>query len=421
MDKLCIKKIDRVDGIVTMPGSKSLSNRALLLSALGNGTTRLYNVLRSDDSKAMLDALKALGIKYEDNISYIDIYGNNGAFKVDGTIDLNLQNAGTAMRPLCAALALSSGTFTLTGIKRMCQRPIGDLIDALRALGLNIEYLNEVGFPPLKIVGSKVKEHEVSVSGNTSSQFLSALLMISPLCNGLKINVQGDLISKPYVDLTINLLKNFGVNIKRDDYRSFVIEPCNIISPKSFIVEGDATSASYFIAAGAIAGDLIIKGLSKNSTQGDIRFIDVLKSMGADISFEGDDIHVKKSTLHGIDIDMNDMPDAAMTLVPLALFTSSPIRIRNIASWRVKETDRIAAMVKEMSKLGVLVNAGHDYIYIDGSVKNNLPVVFDTYNDHRMAMSLSLIALDRDIVINDPKCTDKTFPTYFDLFKSIAK
>lgn len=421
MDKLCIKKIDRVDGIVTMPGSKSLSNRALLLSALGNGKTRLYNVLRSDDSKAMLDALKNLGVKYEDHETYIDIYGINGAFKIDGEIELNLQNAGTAMRPLCAALALSSGTFTLTGIKRMCQRPIGDLTDALKALGLNIEYLKNIGYPPLKIVGTHVKEHEVAVSGNTSSQFLSALLMISPLCNGLKINVKGDLISKPYVDLTINLLKSFGVNIQRDDYKSFYTEPCKIISPKHYIVEGDATSASYFIAAGVIAGDLTIKGLCKNSTQGDIRFIEVLKSMGADISFQGDDIHVKKSTLRGIDIDMNDMPDAAMTLVPIALFTSSPIRIRNIASWRVKETDRIAAMVKEMSKLGVLVNAGHDYIYIDGSVKNNLPVVFDTYNDHRMAMSLSLIALDRDVVINDPKCTYKTFPTYFDLFKSIAK
>ncbi|SPT67819.1 3-phosphoshikimate 1-carboxyvinyltransferase [Anaerobiospirillum thomasii] len=418
-EQLKINKIDKVCGTVTMPGSKSLSNRALLLSALCSGTTVLKNVLRSDDTDRMLDALKALGVKYEDKGQCISVQGLGHAFDCSGEITLDLGNAGTAMRPLCAALSLSKGSFVLTGQVRMMERPIGPLTEALKSLGLDIEYLNNDGYPPLKIKGSEVHSHSVAISGSTSSQFISALLMVAPLCQGLEIKVVGDLISKPYVDLTIALLHSFGIKVERQGYNHFTLGSAYYKSPGSYLVEGDATSATYFMAAAAINGEVEIKGLGKNSCQGDIKFLDVLSQMGAKVTLSDESVKVVKGTLSGIDIDMNDMPDAAMTLVPMALFTNGPVRITNIASWRVKETDRISAMVTEMSKLGVKVTSGRDYIYIDGSVKNSLPVVFDTYDDHRMAMSMSLVAFDRDIIINDPKCTAKTFPNYFELLESI--
>lgn len=416
-----LKKLSGVSGKVILPGSKSLSNRALLISALAKGNTKLLNVLKSDDTSRMIEALEALKIKLNVKNTTVDVNGIDGVFDEGlNSVELFLGNAGTAMRPLCAALAVSQGVFTLTGEPRMMERPIGPLTEALKSLGLNIEYLNNDGFPPLRIRGGTVKEHDVTISGETSSQFISALLMAAPLCGGLNIRISGDLISKPYVDLTIALIEKFGARVKRNGYREFTVEGGGYVSPSSYLIEGDATGATYFAAAAAIGGELEIYGLPKDSVQGDIRFIDVLEKMGANVERTESSVIVKKSKLHGIDIDMNAMPDAAMTLVPLALYTDGPVTIRNIASWRVKETDRIDAMVKEMSKLGVKVESGEDFIIIDASSRNDVTPAFDTYNDHRMAMCMSLVAFDRDIIINDPECINKTFPTYFTTLNSVS-
>ena len=407
---------------VSVPPSKSLSNRALLLASLSTGTCTLKNVLVSDDTKRMLEALKALGVKLEEvRLGEVKIEGLGGLFKAPKPLTLDLGNAGTAMRPLCAALAVSEGEFTLTGIERMMQRPIGPLTEALKEAGARIEYLNNSGFPPLKIKGSKLHTHALHISGQTSSQFISALLMIGPLlAEGLELKVDGDLISKLYVDLTLSLMQSFGAKVTREGYSRFKVEPTGYQSPASLTVEGDASSASYFMAAGGIAGELKILGLGKDSVQGDLKFAQVLEKMGAKIEIFDDCIEVQKSDLQGISIDMNDMPDAAMTLVPLALYTKGPVTITNIASWRVKETDRIAAFVNEMQKLGVKVESGADFISVDASFRNQDKPYFDTYDDHRMAMCLSLVAFDRDIVIKDPDCTRKTFPGYFEIFNKVT-
>lgn len=421
-NSLTIPKIKSVEGQVILPGSKSLSNRALLVSALSKGSTKLLNVLKSDDTSRMIEALEKLKVKLNVNASTVDVTGNGGVFNEGlNSIELFLGNAGTAMRPLCAALSVSQGVFTLTGEPRMMERPIGPLTEALKSLGLSIEYLNNDGFPPLRIRGGAVKSHEVSISGSTSSQYISALLMTAPVCGGLNIKIVGDLISKPYVDLTVSLIEKFGAKVERNGYKEFKVEGTGYTSPCSYLIEGDATGATYFAAAAAINGDLEIYGLPKGSVQGDIKFLDILENMGAKIERKENSVVVRKSKLHGIDVDMNSMPDAAMTLVPLAMYTDGPVTIRNIASWRVKETDRIAAMVKEMSKLGVKVESGSDYISIDASSRNEAVPEFDTYNDHRMAMCMSLIAFDRDVVINDPECINKTFPSYFTTLNAICK
>lgn len=418
---LNLKKIESVKGKVIIPGSKSLSNRALLVSSLAKGNTTLLNVLKSDDTARMIEALQTLSVKLNVNMNKIDIQGNDGVFSGDlCQKELYLGNAGTAMRPLCSVLSVSKGVYKLTGEPRMMERPIGPLTEALKSIGANIEYLNNDGFPPLLIRGSKVNSHEVSISGSTSSQFISALLMTAPVCGGLKIKIVGDLISKPYVDLTIDLIEKFGAKVIRNGYKEFEVLPTGYTSPTTYLIEGDATSATYFAAAAAIAGEVEIYGLSKSSVQGDFKFFSVLEKMGAKVTYLENSVIVKKDKLHGIDIDMNAMPDAAMTLVPMALYTDSPVIIRNIASWRVKETDRIQAMVNEMSKLGVCVSSGNDYISIDASQRNNITPSFDTYNDHRMAMCMSLVAFDREININDPECINKTFPTYFNLLYSVS-
>lgn len=421
-NSLNLKKIKSVEGKVILPGSKSLTNRALLISALAKGNTKLLNVLKSDDTSRMIEALQTLKVKLKVNVSSVDVTGLGGVFNEGlNSVELYLGNAGTAMRPLCAALAVSTGVFTLTGEPRMMERPIGPLTEALRSLGISIEYLNNDGFPPVRIRGGVPKIHEVTVSGSTSSQFITALLMAAPVCGGLNIKIKGDLISKPYVDLTVKLIEKFGAVVTRNGYSEFHVEGTGYTSPGSYLIEGDATGATYFAAAAAIGGELELYGLPEDSVQGDIRFLDVLSKMGAKIKKTENSVIIKKSKLHGIDIDMNAMPDAAMTLVPLALYADGPVTIRNIASWRVKETDRIEAMVKEMSKLGVKVESGEDFISIDASTRNDAVPTFDTYNDHRMAMCMSLVAFDRDIVINDPECINKTFPTYFNNLKSVAK
>ncbi len=427
MHSLDLPKLSRISGTLQLPGSKSLSNRALLLSALAAGTTTLTNVLRSDDTERMLDALKALGIEVTLNGTTAVIKGQGGAFAPAAAADpaqpltLFLGNAGTVMRPLTAALALSQGTFVLTGEERMCQRPIGPLAEALKSLGLQIEYLNNDGYPPLKITGGRTDRSEVLIPGDTSSQFITALLMAAPLMpQGLTVKVEGDLISKPYVDMTLGLMQRFGAKILRDGYRSFKVQGGGYIGPGSILVEGDASGATYFLAAAAIAGEITVQGVGAKSVQGDAGFADLLEQMGAEVTRSADSITVKqgRGRLKGLDADLNAMPDAAMTLVPLALYTDGPVVLRNIGSWRVKETDRIQAMSTEMRKLGVKVEAGADYIAVDASVRNHDAVCFDTYNDHRMAMALALVAFDRPVTINDPECTHKTYPHFFEDFLS---
>lgn len=425
MEQLHLKKINSIQGKVILPGSKSLSNRALLLAATAYGKTTLYNVLQSADTARMIEALPKLGVELVQEDNKIEVSGINGTFRVANVstnpMILDLGNAGTAMRPLCAVLAASEGCFELTGEPRMFERPIGPLAEALKTLGAEIEYLKEPLFPPVRIKGRQFISHEVTVDGSVSSQFLSALLMLAPLCGGLTIKVAGELISKPYIDLTVALIEKFGAKVSRDGYRSFNVASGGYRSPTTYLVEGDASSATYFAAAAAVAGKVEIFGLGRESTQGDANFMQVLQKMGASVSYNETSITVEhRNQLDGIEIDMNAMPDAAMTLVPLALYTKGPVTITNIESWRVKETDRIEAMANEMRKLGVMVKTGRDFISIDGSQRNSKTPEFDTYNDHRMAMCMSLTALDRDVIINDPACTAKTFPTYFKELEQVA-
>lgn len=428
--------ISQVLGSVHLVGSKSLTNRALLLSALSTGRTKLTNILRSDDSKVMLESLHKLGVTVEpdpNDATTVTITGVGGSFHAAEPVNLFLGNAGTAMRPLCAALALSQGTFELTGEPRMYERPIGILVDALRTLGAKVEYLGTEGYPPLKITGTtSPAANTVEVAGNTSSQFITALLMVGALLpNGLNLKVQGELISKPYVAMTCALLQRFGVTVENHDFEHFVVKHQELTSSGAYLVEGDASGATYFLAAAAIAGEVTVKGVGAGSLQGDAHFIDVLSKMGAHTEIGPDYLKVSapEQKLHGIDLDLNDMPDAAMTLVPMALFTDSPIAIRNIASWRVKETDRIAALATEMRKLGCAVEEGPDYIVVDGNTEQcralladpNFIPAFDTYNDHRMAMSLSLVALKHPVIIKDYRCCAKTFPDYFERLAALAQ
>lgn len=445
---LTLEKISALRGSVNLIGSKSLTNRALLLSALSSGTTVLRNILRSDDSKVMLAALRSLGVKVEENPAdptEVTVTGAGGVFKVNSTpeqpLELFLGNAGTAMRPLCAALALSSGCFKLTGEPRMYERPIGILVEALRSLGAQIEYLGHEGYPPLLITGcgnaladeatssASAEPRVVEVAGNTSSQFITALLMVGSLLPyPLEIRVKGELISKPYVHLTCELLKRFGITVENRDFRSFMLHPATLCSPERYLVEGDASGATYFLAGAAVAGEVTVYGVGQDSLQGDSKFIEILAQMGAHTEVGPDYLKVSAaSQLHGLTIDLNDMPDAAMTLVPLALFTDSPIKITNIASWRVKETDRINAMATEMAKLGCAVETGHDYIKVNGRTPECLArkqqgqvPVFATYNDHRMAMCMALTALDRTIAIEDPDCCKKTFPDFFERLAAVT-
>lgn len=426
MQSLQLKKINEINGEITLVGSKSLSNRALLLAGLAKGQTTIKNVLLSDDTRYMMEALEKLGVELDYDGDNFIVNGLDHLFNLPETLDkpleLILGNAGTVLRPLVALLSVSHGKFLLTGQERMLERPIGGLVDALRELDLQVDYLNFEGYPPVMVTGKAPTGDTVHVDGTVSSQFISALLMMAPMLeSALEIVIKGELISKPYVDMTLNLMESYGARITRQGHERFIVQSGGYTSPGSYLVEGDATAATYFMAAAAVGGHVKINGLGKNSLQGDIKFIDVLRDMGATINLEEDYVEVFKSDLHGIDVDMNDMPDAAMTLVPLALFASSPVSIRNIASWRVKETDRIEAMVMEMMKLGVQIDYGYDFITIDGSTKNDGPVEFDTYTDHRMAMCLALVALDRDVTINDPHVTNKTFPRYFDMLKSISK
>jgi len=421
--------VKEVQGVVRLPGSKSISNRILLLAALASGATHVRDVLIADDTICMLNALKALGVSIrQTNENDCLIQGVGGRFPVRET-DLFLGNAGTAYRPLTAVLSLAQGHYRLYGESRMYERPVGDLVDALRQLGSDITYLGNEGFPPLEIKAAKIQADSLVVRGDVSSQYLTSLLIASPLIGGmLTIEVIGKLISRPYISLTLELMLRFGVEIEQDRLRHFVLhDGLNYISPGEIIVEGDASSASYFLAAGAIGGGPVrVEGIGRDSFQGDVRFIKALEKMGARI-VQGDNwIEVRapqSGFLRAINIDCNHIPDAAMTLAVVALFADGITMLTNIASWKVKETDRLAAMATELRKLGATVDEGPDFIRITPSTDKNLTshVAINTYNDHRMAMCFSLVSLGAPVRINDPDCVAKTFPDYFEKFAEIVK
>ncbi|EPR5920917.1 3-phosphoshikimate 1-carboxyvinyltransferase [Salmonella enterica] len=418
MESLTLQPIARVDGAINLPGSKSVSNRALLLGALACGKTVLTNLLDSDDVRHMLNALSALGINYtlSADRTRCDITGNGGPLRASGALELFLGNAGTAMRPLAAALCLGQNEIVLTGEPRMKERPIGHLVDSLRQGGANIDYLEQENYPPLRLRGG-FTGGDIEVDGSVSSQFLTALLMTAPLASkDTIIRVKGELVSKPYIDITLNLMKTFGVEIANHHYQQFVVKGGQQYhSPSRYLVEGDASSASYFLAAGAIKGGTVkVTGIGRKSMQGDIRFADVLEKMGATITWGDDFIACTRGELHAIDMDMNHIPDAAMTIATTALFAKGTTTLRNIYNWRVKETDRLFAMATELRKVGAEVEEGHDYIRITPPAKLQHADI-GTYNDHRMAMCFSLVALsDTPVTILDPKCTAKTFPDYFE-------
>ncbi|MFN3732328.1 bifunctional 3-phosphoshikimate 1-carboxyvinyltransferase/cytidylate kinase [Comamonas testosteroni] len=455
---LDLPALDSANGSVSLPGSKSISNRVLLLAALSQGTTTIHDLLDSDDTRVMLTALKQLGCSISpDSVTpgqAIDVTGIGGQLPASTKATLFLGNAGTAMRPLTAALSVLGGDFEMTGVPRMYERPIGDLVDALRQLGCRIDYLKDEGFPPLKIGQpdfSQLGSESIKVRGDVSSQFLTSLLMALPLLanvpgaqRDITIEVVGELISKPYIHITLELLARFGIAVKNDNWQRFVIPAgCRFQSPGAIHVEADASSASYFIALGAIATgttddadadnapqpkSIRILGVGQDSIQGDIRFIEAAQAMGAQIESGPNWLQVSRGSwpLKAIDLDCNHIPDAAMTLGTMALYADGVTTLRNIASWRVKETDRIAAMAIELRKLGASVEEGADYIRITPPAGKTAwkAASIHTYDDHRVAMCFSLAAFNPaklPVRIEDPKCVAKTFPDYFEALFSVSE
>jgi len=430
---LDLKPAMHAKGTVRLPGSKSISNRTLLLAALADGTSHIKDLLASDDTHVMLMALQKLGVKWEqigESQDYV-VHGVNGALPVHQA-DLFMGNAGTAIRPLTAALAVLGGDYTLHGVSRMHERPIGDLVEALNDIGARIDYTGAPGYPPLHIQRGRIHAQRMKVRGNVSSQFLTALLMAAPPMareSDVTIDVVGELISKPYIEITLNLMRRFGVDVRRDGWQSFTVAAGqHYRSPGVIHVEGDASSASYFLAAGAIAGGPVrVEGVGRDSIQGDVRFVDALRQMGATVTLGDNWIEAQSNgALCAIDADFNHIPDAAMTIAVAALYADGPSTLRNIGSWRVKETDRIAAMANELRKLGAQVEAGEDYLRVTPPAALR-PAAIDTYDDHRMAMCFSLATLDgmlrrgAAIRINGPQCVAKTFPDYFGAFAKVTE
>ena len=426
MKRLVLKPIKKISGSLTLPGSKSLSNRALLLSAIATGTTVLENMLLGEDTSVMNQALKQLGIRIEEDGKELKykVYGIGKRFDVPSNRKFSLGNAGTAIRPLAAMLALVPSEFTIDGDKYMRQRPIAHLGDALRSLGAKVNYLINDGYPPLMIEGGNIEGGNVSVQGSISSQYLSSLLMALPMAKKNSIvTVSGELVSKPYVDITLNLMKNFGVEIHNESYQRFTISGSqSYSSPGRYLIEGDASSASYFFGAAAIKkGPVKVYGLGIKSVQGDYNFLDVIEKMGARVRRGENWTEVTGSNLKGIDIDLNHIPDAAMTIATMALFAEGPTKIRNVGNWRVKETDRMHAMREGLVALGAKVLSSEDSILIDPPRRLN-DATIKTYGDHRIAMSFSLAALgNATVTIEDPDCTRKTYPDYFKEFASLSE
>jgi 3-phosphoshikimate 1-carboxyvinyltransferase len=422
---LDIPQLTAAAGTVRLPGSKSISNRVLLLAALADGETEVRDLLASDDTERMLEALKTLGV----GVTALGgenwlIKGCAGRFPVKQA-ELFLGNAGTAFRPLTAALALAGGDYVLKGVARMHERPIGDLVDGLRQLGADVTYLGNDGYPPLHLKPASIQPGgSVKVRGDVSSQFLTGLLMALPLTGEtVTVEVVGELISKPYIEITLATMARFGVVVERDGWQRFTVKAgSRYVSPGTIYVEGDASSASYFLALGAIGGGpLRVEGVGRDSIQGDVKFAEALARMGAEIEMGPNwmEACAPRSGLVAVDLDCNHIPDAAMTLATAALFAKGTTTLRNIASWRVKETDRIVAMATELRKLGAVVEEGEDFIRVTPAALK--PAAIDTYDDHRVAMCFSLAAFATPLRINDPKCVAKTFPDYFERFAGVTK
>ncbi|MFM0005955.1 MULTISPECIES: 3-phosphoshikimate 1-carboxyvinyltransferase [Paraburkholderia] len=433
MEFLDLGPFSRASGTVRLPGSKSISNRVLLLAALAEGETTITNLLDSDDTRVMLDALEKLGVRLKRDGDTCVVTGTRGAFTAR-TADLFLGNAGTAVRPLTAALAVNGGDYRIHGVPRMHERPIGDLVDGLRQLGAKVDYEENEGYPPLRIRPGQINaDAPITVRGDVSSQFLTSLLMTLPLLrteSGVStVQVDGELISKPYIEITIKLMERFGIKVERNGWHQFVVPAGQRYqSPGAIMVEGDASSASYFLAAGALGGGpLKVEGVGRASIQGDVGFADALIKMGANLQMGDDWIEVRgvghdSGKLEPIDMDCNLIPDAAMTIAVAALFADGATTLRNIASWRVKETDRLAAMATELRKVGAKVQEGEDFLVIEPPEKLIPNAAIDTYDDHRMAMCFSLVSLGGvPVRINDPKCVGKTFPDYFERFTALAQ
>lgn len=419
-------------GTIRLPGSKSISNRILLLAALAEGCTQVSDLLASDDTAYMLKALGELGvdIKQSGENSY-QITGSEGRFRVKDA-ELFLGNAGTAFRPLLAVLAFMQGHYRMSGVSRMHERPIGDLVDALRELGADVTYTGHPGYPPLEIKPAVIQRDAIhlAVKGDVSSQFLTGILMALPLLGiAAEVEVSGTLISQPYIALTLAQMKRFGVSVEHRAWQHFSLAANQYYrSPGDIVVEGDASSASYFLAAGAIGGGPVrVEGVGSDSVQGDVRFVEALRAMGAVIDMgpywlESGRGRPENKLLQAIELDCNHIPDAAMTLAVMALFAQGTTMLRNIASWRLKETDRLAAMAAELRKLGAQVEEGADYLRITPPESGLNPnVAIDTYDDHRMAMCFSLVVFGAPVRINDPGCVSKTFPDYFQRFRQIVQ
>ncbi len=434
-DQLTVAPIRHAQGELRLPGSKSMSNRALLLAALAQGTTRLVGLLDADDTRVMIAALRALGIGIALDGDAAEVHGCAGRIPVRRA-ELHLGNAGTAMRPLAAALAFAGGRYCLDGVPRMRERPIGDLVDALNAAGARVSYLGQPGYPPLLIEnpredpredprGAAVPPPRIGVRGDVSSQFLSGFLMAAPSCappGGLRIDVEGELISRPYVAMTVAMMREFGARVQVSG-PSYFVEPGGYRSPGAYAIEGDASGASYFLALGALAGGPVrVRGLGRVSLQGDLAFTQVLVQMGALLQLGDDWVEVRAGAapLRAVDFDATAIPDAAMTAAVLALFADGTTRLTGIGSWRVKETDRIRAMATELAKFGAQVQTGADWIAITPPRVMREALV-DTYDDHRMAMCLALAAAGGvPVHVRDPGCVGKTFPGYFDALERLC-
>lgn len=435
---LTLEPVSRAHGTVQLPGSKSISNRVLLLAALSEGSTDIHGLLESDDTRVMLQALSSLGIGVGRRKDGVLTVTSPGYFRMRQA-KLFLGNAGTAFRPMTAALAFAGGDYELSGVARMHERPIGDLVDALRGLGADIDYLGEPGYPPLRIKPASPEGHSIEVKGSVSSQFLTALLMAAPALVGqtghdLRITVVGTLISRPYIDITTALMARFGVDVRRQTdavgQLVFVIsKESRYRSPGAIHVEGDASSASYFMALGLIGeGPVTIEGVGLDSIQGDMAFARTIEQMGARIGMAASTITISGvsvasgARLRSFDEDFNLIPDAAMTAAVLAIYADGPCRLRNIGSWRVKETDRIDAMVRELAKLGAKVESGDDWLAVSPIEPGQWrPASIHTYDDHRMAMCFSLAAFGPvPVTIEDPACVAKTFPQYFSVYRQVV-
>ena len=428
VDSLVVRPIVEACGTVHLPGSKSISNRALLLAALADGTTRLEGLLKADDTERMIESLVKLGIKIErvDDETAL-VAGCGGKFPVRHA-ELFIGNAGTAARTLSAVLAFANGNYTIDGVARMRERPIADLIAALRELGAQITCTEREGFLPLEFRPASNLGSSVHVRGNVSSQYLTAILMVAPLiapAQGLCISIKGELISRPYVEMTVKMMRRFGAQVEPED-GGFRVMSGTYKAQSCYQVEADASSASYFLALGALTGGPVtVTGVGEDSLQGDVAFADVLADMGAKVDKTKNSITVSRSpdaALTGIDVDCTMIPDAAMTLVPMALSCTGAVRLTGIGFWRVKETDRLKAMACEMRKFGAIVEEGEDWILAARPVDGIHNAVVETYDDHRMAMSLALAAASgAEVTVLDPGCTAKTFPTYFALLESLCR